>query len=133
MNSPRRRTTRGVGQREGAGDDQRGVFAEAVPRGESRREPALGAGGGGRDARGQHGRLRGGGEREVGLGPLEDHATEIDAERVVGLVEHAPGGGGGVVKRAPHADRLRALAGERERDHAVNAPILLERVPLTRL
>ena len=83
----------GVAQAQRAGHHERRVLAQAVAGGERRREAALGAGGGRRHAGREDGRLGGGGQREVGLGPLEHHAREIDAEGVVGFLEHALGAG----------------------------------------
>ena len=57
------------------------------------------------------------GEGQAILGPLETEAAEGLAERVIGFREGVAGDRLGLGERAAHADALRALAGEEERDH----------------
>src|SRR5262249_57769084 len=90
---------------------------EAVAGQERGLEAALGAGGGGGHARREDGRLRVRGERELAVWALEHYAPQIEAERRVGVVEDRARGGRGVVERLAHADGLRTLPGEQERDH----------------
>jgi len=68
-------------------------------------------------------RLRVLGQREVAVRPLEDHAGEVLAERVVDLREDLAGAGEAFGEIAPHADRLRALPGKNQRTcHAQTLP-----------
>ena len=113
-----------VGERERAGRDQRRVLAERVARRRRRaRAPvARSQHAQRRDAGGQDRRLRVGGERQLLLGPLEAELRQREAERGVGLVEHrrAPRARRRASARA-HADLLRALAREQERERRTPA------------
>src|SRR5262249_60557411 len=67
------------------------------------------------DRTSQYGGLSVGREPQLIFRTLETKAGYAHAERVVRLVESAPGRGLRVVKRPPHAHSLRALSGKKER------------------
>src|SRR5260221_11959825 len=54
------------------------------------------------------------GQRQVALRPLEDDARQFLTERLVDLLENPASADEACRKRAPHADRLRALPGKNE-------------------
>src|SRR6266540_362809 len=135
-----RRVRRGAGARR----DERGVLAERVSRDEVRDDPSLGE-----DRRrsrrdGQDRGLRVRGELQGLLRPLEAHPRQLLAERRVDLLEHGARLGEPVEEFLTHPDRLRALAGEDERElahrrrlrhqrrtlapHAIPPPIAIMRI-----
>jgi hypothetical protein len=95
-----------AGDEDGVARDVEPGFAfEGAKRGETRRHQR---------------RLRVGGQRQLGLGPLEDHLRQRFAERRVDLLEHGARGGKRLGERFAHADRLRALPRKRQgRRHAI--------------
>src|SRR3989454_333413 len=105
-----------IGEPQGAGHDERRVFPETVARGERGLEAAFGARGGGRDRRREDRGLGVGGQREVRLRTLEHEPRQVEAERLVRLLEHRLRARGRRVEPLAHPDRLRALAGEEKRD-----------------
>src|SRR5439155_1310266 len=76
-----------IGEPQGAGHDERRVFPETVARGERGLEAAFGAGGGRRDRRREDRGLGVGGQREVRLRTLEHEPRQVEAERLVRLLE----------------------------------------------
>src|SRR3989442_944645 len=105
-----------IGEPQGAGHDERRVFPETVARGERGLEAAFGARGGRRDRRREDRGLGVGGQREVRLRTLEHEPRQVEAERLVRLLEHRLRARGRRVEPLAHPDRLRALAGEEKRD-----------------
>src|SRR5438552_3958227 len=105
-----------IGEPQGAGHDERRVFPETVARGERGLEAAFGARGGRRDRRREDRGLGVGGQREVRLRTLEHEPRQVEAERLVRLLEDRLRARGCRVEPLAHPDRLRALAGEEKRD-----------------
>src|SRR5881296_801216 len=105
-----------IGEPQGAGHDERRVFPETVARGERGLEAAFGARGGRRDRRRENRGLGVGGQREVRLRTLEHEPRQVEAERLVRLLEDRLRARGRRVEPLAHPDRLRALAGEEKRD-----------------
>ena len=108
---------RGVGNGEGAGRGERGIFAERMAGDELRValeiEPGFGFQHAHDRERDRHQRRLGVfGERERLGRAFEYDAAELGAERPVDLVEHGLRGREIVGQRLAHADRLAALAGK---------------------
>ena len=72
----------------------------------------------GGDRVGQHGRLAVLRRHQVLVGPLEADAREVVPEEVVRLLEGASCSGERIAEGLAHADFLRALSGEQERDQS---------------
>ena len=118
MNSPRLRTSRTASAKRSAPATTSAEYSPRLwPAARPARRPRSAQRGGGRHARGQHRGLGVGGQRQVGLRALEAEAREREAERLVGLLARPRRRRASVsAKRLAHPDRLRALAGEEERD-----------------
>jgi len=95
----------------------RRVFAKTVTRDVRRRQAFVRKQAVDRHAHRQDRRLRVFGEREPIHRAVEDQVAQRLAERGVGLGKRARANLELIGERLAHADRLRALSGEHERDH----------------
>ena len=102
----------GVGERNCAGGNVRGIFSQAVPGDHCGLNAFFREHTPGRNRRGEDGGLRDLGEAELVFGSLEAEVGQFVAERRIGLLEGLAGDGEFRGEVLSHADGLRSLAGK---------------------